>query len=242
MSAISDSKTETRVCEKHGPFRCMRVEIFGKGISVGNCNKCAEERDANAERLKRDEEIQNLFKKSTIPPRFSRKSLDTYVPETDRKQQAKETCFAYLRDIQNKLAAGACLTLTGPPGVGKTHLLVGILAGAIRSLVQVRYVTAVDFLASISGNWAWHGDNDQAKALIRVPLLALDEVWSPPADRDRESLVALVDARYREGRPTLVATNLGWSKMRETLGERLCDRLRDDGGKVLALDGESHRA
>ncbi|MND02042.1 hypothetical protein D3C83_212870 [compost metagenome] len=69
-----------------------------------------------------------------------------------------------------------------------------------------------------------------------------DEVWLPVHDRDREALVALVDARYRVQYPTLIASNLTWPQMKEALGERLCDRLLENGGKVLALDGASMRA
>ncbi len=53
--------------------------------------------------------------------------------------------------------------------------------------------------------------------------------------------MALIDARYRSCRPTVVASNLTWPQLKDALGERLCDRLREDGGRLVPLDGDSVR-
>ncbi len=232
-----DGATKTIECGKHGPYvRTYVACTETAGGWTGSCKACEQEHES--ERITR--EVSRLrdeaYAFAHIPGRYFEKRLNDYVPSTPLQKKALAACFEI---VAGDVPGGA---LIGPPGVGKTHLAIGTLHEIIEvSLSRVRYTTAADFLASIAGNWAWNGAKDEAQAYVNVPVLVLDEVWHPGAERDRESIVALIDARYREQLPTIICSNLTWPQLQESLGERPCDRLLEDGGKVIPLDGKSYR-
>ena len=73
-------------------------------------------------------------------------------------------------------------------------------------------------------------------------LLVLDEIGATSgSDHERQMLFELVNQRYEARRPTLLVSNLNAEEVRAFLGERIMDRLRDGGGKMLRMDWESFR-
>lgn len=236
------TSTHTKVCEKnaaHGEFELVWIEYrnrFG-----GSCPKCEAEDEARRLNEARREKVCELRGYAKIPARFASKGFEDYSPKTPHQRAALKGCQEYAKNLIANLEAGACLVLLGPPGVGKTHLLCSIVDAATEHFVRPLYATMPDFLKAIRGNWAWHAE-EHAGDFTSPRLLALDEVWTPAHERDREALVALIDERYRACDSTILASNLSWTELRAALGERLCDRLRENGGQVLGLDGESFRS
>ena len=47
--------------------------------------------------------------------------------------------------------------------------------------------------------------------------------------------------RYEKMKPTILISNLSKDDVFKYLGERVADRLREDGGKVLVFDWDSYR-
>jgi len=52
----------------------------------------------------------------------------------------------------------------------------------------------------------------------------------------------VINGRYGAQRPTLVISNLDLAGLRENLGERVVDRLRENDGRALVFTGKSWRA
>lgn len=233
----ADGATKTVACGAHGQYVRTYVACGGSvGAWTGSCATCEAEQKAEREERAAERARTDAYAHAQIPMRYFGKDLKSYAPRTPLQKKALATCKMLVPTGQLNAA------LIGPVGVGKTHLAIGVIHEFIGVyLTRARYTTAADFLATIAGSWAWNGAKDEAQALVRVPLLVLDEVWHPAGERERESLVALIDARYREQNPTIICSNLTWPQLQESLGERPCDRLLEDGGKVIPLDGKSHR-
>lgn len=102
------------------------------------------------------------------------------------------------------------MILTGPHGTGKTHLLIGICQEVTAGGVFARYVDWLQVQKSLNAA------DDRARMerlllepLLTVPVLALDEVGreinSPTMALWMDNLINL---RWRDRLPTLMATNL----------------------------------
>jgi DNA replication protein DnaC len=230
----------TEKCPEHGDYKRYRTER----AVLGWCKPCRardeDKRMAEARARERAELVRHLQSISRIPRRFAGKRFEHYLPTTPKQTKARAACQSYIADLGARIASGACVVLVGPPGVGKTHLLAALASAAIEHGIFARYATMMDVLAAVKGSWAWHGA-EHGEAFIKPALLMLDEVWTPQSGRDRESVLALLDERYRLGLVTHVASNLSWPQMQEELGLRFCDRLLEGGGQVLSLDGKSQR-
>ena len=73
-------------------------------------------------------------------------------------------------------------------------------------------------------------------------LLILDEVGVQfGSDTEKLILFDVLNERYEKRRPTLVLSNLSLPDVEQYLGERIFDRLREDGGEAVVFDWESHR-
>jgi len=238
MSAVLEVASAN--CEQHGDYE--RRQVYGRW--VGRCQKCSEidreRRMAEDLARARAERIDYLLGHADLPPRFANKGFEGYEPRTSGQAQSLQACRRYVAELDRHVAAGTCLVLIGPPGVGKTHLMVAVAADACRSEVRARYTTMATFLAALRGSWEWHAE-EHAESFLTPRVLVLDEVWTPPSAREAGALLALIDERYRRGVPTLVASNLTWPQMQADVGARFCDRLLEGGGQVIAVDGKSAR-
>ena len=136
--------------------------------------------------------------------------------------------------------------LLGSPGVGKTHLGNACLLHARRNGFQVRYTTASDAVRAIRATWRRDSRESETDALRRFTephLLMIDEVGSGQSASDSELglLSEIIDQRYRDHRPTIVAGNVNAKALEMYLGERAVDRLVDHGGVIVPMAWSSYR-
>ena len=63
-----------------------------------------------------------------------------------------------------------------------------------------------------------------------------------PEDVACVQLTELIDARYRNVKPTALISNLALPGIRDCLGERAYDRLREAGPVLIKMKGQSWRS
>jgi DNA replication protein DnaC len=145
----------------------------------------------------------------------------------------------------------AGLLITGPVGVGKTHLAVAILA----ELIDARGMTGVfcDFTDLLDRIQASYGRSDESSDDILDPyraaeLLVLDELGARrPTDWARDMLYGLLNTRYNRKRVTIVTTNFGDTPEKpggETLELRVGTAVRSrlaEMCQLLVLVGPDYR-
>lgn len=171
-----------------------------------------------------------------------RKTLETFdfsfQPSIDERQIRT---LAHLQWVD----AAANLILLGPPGVGKTHLLVALALTAIQARYSVYFVTVQDLVADLRKAW---DENRFAKRLAvytRPKLLCVDEMGYLPMDRQEATLFfRLVAARYETGSMALTA-NKGFSEWGAMFGDpvlatAILDRLLHHS-TILNIRGDSYR-
>ncbi|HEX2645583.1 MAG TPA: ATP-binding protein [Thermoanaerobaculia bacterium] len=104
------------------------------------------------------------------------------------------------------------LLFTGPPGVGKTHLAVGILVELIeRYRIHGRFVEFTSLLHQIQSTFdpgSPESKREILDPLAEAELLVLDELGAQQATPwVRDILYLIINGRYTRRKPTLFTTN-----------------------------------
>lgn len=135
--------------------------------------------------------------------------------------------------------------LLGPPGVGKTHLGIGLGIKACHAGYPVAFDTATGWAARLQAAHREDRLQQELKRLRRYRLLIVDEVGYLPFDADAASLFfQLVAARYEQG-SILVTSNMPFGRWGEIFSDdvvaaAMIDRLVHHA-EVLTLTGDSYR-
>ena len=196
----------------------------------------AERARAEAERLRG-----RLIASSGLGELYAGASLAGYLPATQMQKEALRAC----RQWQDAMPAnrGEGLILSGPCGVGKTHLMAALLLEGVALGWSVRYVTVAEMIRSIRATWTdrARSEDELIRELVGVKLLAIDELGVQAGSESEHGLLhAVIDARLRARRPTLCGTNLSAQELPGAIGERALDRLRQMC-RMVVIDGESFR-
>jgi len=173
-----------------------------------------------------------------IPARFRNRTVANWQPSKSQVGAAR-IVEAWLADVDARWKAGTGLLLMGVPGVGKTHLLAGLVTATIQAGYSARYASWPDVWARCRPPFTEHPD-ELLRALAKVDFLALDEIGLKAAtEKEQARLFELIDTRYSQQRPTLVATNATEATL-GSIGERAADRLRE-ACIAVAIPGDSYR-
>jgi DNA replication protein DnaC len=170
--------------------------------------------------------VSRLIQAAGVPSRYRHCRLSTFlvssVSSSDQKrlEQARNSCVRYVEEFlqadefnrEGKRFRESGLLLVGPPGVGKTHLAVGVLLEAIeRYKVRGRFVEFTSLIHQIQSTF--DADSPDSKRQILDPLaeaelLVLDELGAQqPTPWVRDILYLIINARYSRRLPTLFTTN-----------------------------------
>jgi DNA replication protein DnaC len=233
-------------CESHG------VD-YGKGTSLSQhdwttCDECSR---ASAESQKTWEREWRVFDfwasgDAGIPRRFRTRTRANWSRKGRANERIGQAVDGYAAKLGDNLENGSGLVLLGPPGLGKTHLLVALVADALAAGVKARYAVWPDVLAAVKATYNLPrgvARPDILETLQADPLLALDELALKPSasEFDHGLLFELLDFRYREELPTLIASNVTADGLAGAVGERIADRLTECC-VTLVLSGTSQRA
>lgn len=109
----------------------------------------------------------------------------------------------------------------------------------------VLFTTVMRAVRSVKDTWDRGAEKSEAQAvaaLVFPDLLILDEVGVQfGSETEKLILFDVLNERCEKRRPTLLLSNFGVDEVQAYLGERIFDRLREDGGEAVAFDWESYR-
>ncbi|TFL14451.1 AAA family ATPase [Pusillimonas caeni] len=186
--------------------------------------------------------LQNLFNRAAIPPRFEDRSLENYATELDGQAKALRIAKQYADTFDEN--EGVSLIFCGGVGSGKTHLAIGIAKQIMQGYRSALFMSVMGAVRSVKETWR-DSDISERKALqnlIEPDLLILDEVGVQfGSDTEKLILFEIINGRYENRRSTILISNLAMDKLTEYLGERVVDRLREGGGKLVVFDWPSYR-
>lgn len=170
------------------------------------------------------------------------KTLDQYEfefqPSVDRRQVRELAGLSFVERGQN-------IVLLGPPGVGKTHLAIGVGVKAVEAGYSVLFLTLEGLMTRLLR--AKH-ENRLERALQQLSspkVLILDELGYLPLSREEASLFFRLVVRRYERASLIVTSNKGfvdWGEVfnDQVLATAILDRLLHHA-TTLNIKGESYR-
>lgn len=183
--------------------------------------------------------IANLVKKAAFRIKASASDLDYQATRNlDKTVIQHLLTLRFIRNAENVI-------ITGPTGVGKSHIGQVIGQQACQMLITTRYFITARFfdlakLARLDGTWP-----RVYKQIQRTPLLILDDFGLHAMDQnDRQFLLDIIEQRHQV-HSTIICSQIPVSQWHAIIGEgtvadAILDRLAYSSHRI-ELNGESLR-
>lgn len=184
--------------------------------------------------------VKTSLKTSNLPLGQTLENFDfAFQPAIERSRIDTLATGAWIRNSETVL-------LQGPPGVGKSHLLVGLGVRAIQLGFSAQYFRFDELMTALKADGDMTPARLKRRKYMSTALLLIDELGYETMSRLEASLFfRLVSYRYGRG-AMLITTNKGirdWTELLagdEVLATAILDRLLHRA-HVLNIKGRSYR-
>lgn len=137
------------------------------------------------------------------------------------------------------------LILLGPPGVGKTHLAIGLGYKAIQEGYQVTFITMDALMHTLKTAEISKKSKGMLNRILASSLVIIDELGYLPITREEANLFFGLISTLHEQASLIITSNKGMESWTELLGDpalttAVLDRLTYHC-EVITMNGKSYR-
>lgn len=245
MTTVFDSSNgltyavvEMGECTKHGRYPNVIRERYGKG-AYGFLS-----RNLGCPVCKREEADRRIYGALSIPRRFYGKTFDNYHAN-ERSQKVLDFFRDYAAHLPERIESGASAIITGNSGTGKTHLACALLFEAKKQGYTAFFINVRKLFKAVRDTWKEGAAESESQVIdryVNLDLLVIDEIGvQAKSENERNILYDILNGRYENVKPTFLLSNETLPAIKEIIGTRPFDRLREGGGKAFDCQWESYR-
>jgi len=133
----------------------------------------------------------------------------------------------------------------GPPGVGKTHLAIGLGVAAIEKGYNVCFERCTNLMRLLKTAEIQKLSEYRIKRIMKSSLIIIDEIGYTPIEKREANLFFNMISQLHEKTSVIITSNKGFESWAEMMGDdimtsALLDRLLHHA-RIFNLDGESYR-
>ena len=189
--------------------------------------------------LRNNRRLQAAMRSSRLPAVKTLEEFDfSFQPSIKREQIDSLAELSFLERKEN-------VVLLGPPGVGKTHLAIGLAIAAAQSGRRVYYGTLTDLVTSLEEARAAGALKRRLAVLAAPSLMVVDEIGYLPVSQTGAVLFFQLMSRRYEHASTVMTSNKGFEEWGEVLGDEvmaaaLIDRILHHC-HIVNIRGNSYR-
>ena len=237
-------------CRDHGPYTLytLQLDVAGRNrlVKQSGCPDCLRQQLQEIEETLHANRVSELLDAAHIARRFEHCELDNYEAVNADAAVNRQACEAYVSNWPKHLAAGTSMVMVGSCGTGKNHLAVGLAKKIIRDHLATVLITDVMRITRMVKS-TWRNDAARTEADVldhyaSLDLLIIDEVgvqFGSPSEL--AILQEVINSRYESMLPTILISNLTLKQLKDSVSERIVDRVTEGGNNQLVFNWESYR-
>lgn len=195
-------------CDVCGGKRQIQLPLIPPRIVACSCACMTAQQNRLAQERKRQEEMDRISRNRSAATKDRR-----FLQETFAASEYDTRGLRIARRYADQWPQSLGLVFWGPPGTGKTYAANCIANALLDRDVPVLVTSLGKMLGALP---AVHSGNQTAAIAdwMRYPLLVLDDLG---VERETpyamEQVYNIIDARYRDGKPMIITTNLDMKQM-----------------------------
>lgn len=239
-----------------------------KEVRAGECPDCKEKRQAREESARQQElataraEVRERWRRTCgIDPELQGKTFKSFDGRVQRQAYQAAVKWVEEFNIESPRGVRSLIFYSAVPGLGKTHLMVGIAnyifdnweGDPNRSRSPIIFASGPALVKRIRACFdirehdnLHEREEDVYREVAGAAVLMLDDVGKEkPSDFTRELYWYIIDERVKSGLPVVITSRLpleGKNSLEELMGVDTVDRLYGmSRGEVIEMTGQSYR-